>query len=111
MTALALAGGSFRGCPVPSATATRRAFAVAAAKKPKKKPHKVIRQLWSKDNHGKFQTYGHNSVATVRGTEWITQDRCDGTLTRVIQGTVTVRNNKTHRTVTITAGHSYLARR
>ena len=69
-----------------------------------------MRQLWSKDNHGKFQTHGHNSVATVRGTEWLTQDRCDGTLTHVIKGTVSIRPRGAHHNITITAGQSYLAR-
>jgi hypothetical protein len=51
------------------------------------------------------------SPLMVRGTEWFTNDRCDGTLTHVIRGTVFVGNDKTHRTVTIIPGHSHLARR
>jgi len=70
-----------------------------------------VRSLWSKDSHGQFQTYGHDSVATVRGTEWVTEDRCDGTLTRVVRGVVSVRARGARRPVTVTAGHSYLARR
>ena len=80
LTQLILAGGSFAACPVPGNTA--HASAAGTAHKKTKSNH-VVRQLWSKDNHGQFQTHGHNSVATVRGTEWITQDRCDGTLTHV----------------------------
>jgi hypothetical protein len=60
--------------------------------------------------HGAFRTRGHYSAATVRGTAWDTVDRCDGTLTRVRRGSVSVRDFVHHHTVTVTAGHSYLAR-
>lgn len=106
LTHIGLAGGNFAACP--AAGKTHRAAAHTATAKAK--PGHVVRQLWSKDNHGKFQTYGHNSVATVRGTEWVTQDRCDGTLTHVIQGVVAVHPRGTHKTILITAGHSYLAK-
>jgi hypothetical protein len=38
--------------------------------------------------HGHFRTIGRYSAATVRGTEWQTIDRCDGTLTVDTQGDV-----------------------
>jgi hypothetical protein len=46
----------------------------------------------------------------VRGTRWVTVDRCDGTLTRVTEGAVSVRDKVRHRTVLVRAGHSYLAK-
>jgi hypothetical protein len=80
----------------------------ATADKSKKRKRKR-RALWGRDNGGAFRTRGGNSVATVRGTAWYTEDRCDGTLTRVSQGSVTVRDLVNHRTVIVRAGHSYLA--
>jgi hypothetical protein len=68
------------------------------------------RALWGSDNHGRFRTRGSNSVATVRGTRWYMTDRCDGTLTRVTEGAVAVRNLHTGVTVVVHAGHSNLAR-
>ena len=53
---------------------------------------------------------GSNSVATVRGTAWYVEDRCDGTLTRVSKGSVSVRELHRKRTVIVNAGKSYLAR-
>jgi hypothetical protein len=50
-------------------------------------------------------------VATVRGTTWFTQDRCGGTLTRVTEGAVVVRNSHSDRRVLVKAGGSYLARK
>ena len=38
------------------------------------------------------------------------RDRCDGTLTRVTSGEVKVRDFNRGKTVTLTAGESYLAR-
>jgi streptogramin lyase len=67
--------------------------------------------LWAKDNHGQYSTRGQNSVATVRGTYWETTNRCDGTLTTVKQGLVSVRDLHRHRSVLVRAGHSYLAKR
>jgi hypothetical protein len=79
----------------------------ATTDKTKKKKHR--RALWGRDNGGAFRTRGGNSVATVRGTSWFTEDRCDGTLTRVSQGSVSVRDLVNNRTVIVRAGHSYLA--
>jgi hypothetical protein len=72
---------------------------------------KKSRSLWGRDHGGRFRTHGASSVATVRGTRWLTKDTCAGTLTRVTQGVVSVRDLRRHRTVTVRAGRSYLARR
>jgi hypothetical protein len=64
----------------PLAPCRRHAHAAAvAAKKPK------TRKLWG-SGHGSFRTKGQYSAATVRGTEWLVQDSCAGTLTRVAHG-------------------------
>jgi hypothetical protein len=81
----------------------------AAAVSKKKGPHAVLGNLWG-NGKGKFRTNGKYSSATVRGTIWLTTDRCDGTLTTVKRGTVSVRDLRRHKTVTVKAGHSYLAR-
>ena len=75
----------------------------AAASKTKK------RHLWG-DGKGKFRTAGKYSSDTVRGTKWLVQDSCAGTLTRVVRGNVQVRDNVKHKTVTVHAGRSYLAK-
>jgi hypothetical protein len=81
----------------------------AAAADKKKGPKAVLGQLWG-NGKGRFRTDGKYSSATVRGTIWLVQDRCEGTLTKVRRGTVQVRDFKRKRTVTVKAGHSYLAR-
>ena len=69
----------------------------------------MLGKLWG-SGKGKFRTSGKYASATVRGTVWLTQDECDGTLIRVKRGTVQVRDLTRHKTVTVKAGHSYLAR-
>ncbi len=83
-----------------------KSAAFAAAKK-KAKPK--TRKLWG-SGHGSFRTKGQYSAATVRGTKWLVQDSCAGTLTRVAQGVVSVRDNVRHKTITLRAGKKYLAR-
>jgi hypothetical protein len=60
--------------------------------------------------HGRFRTRGRFSATTVRGTEWDTIERCDGTLTRVHRGVVVVHDLRLGKDVTVRAGASYLAR-
>jgi len=97
VTEIRLRGGSYARC---------NAHTLSADGKPR-----VIRRLWGRDRGGRFRTHGHNSVATVRGTRWLTEDRCDGTLTRVSEGAVDVRARRGGRRVLLRAGDSFLARR
>ncbi len=84
--------------------ASTRAVTGQAAKKAK-----VVARLWG-NGKGRFRTTGRSSAATVRGTIWLTEERCDGTLTRVTRGVVSVRDLVARRTVRVRAGSSYLAR-
>jgi hypothetical protein len=99
MTTLALRGGRFASC---GAGASSR---IGAGRR------RVVRRLWARDRRGRFRTHGHNSVATARGTAWVTKDRCDGTLTVVKAGAVSVRDKRRGKTVLVEAGERYLARR
>jgi len=94
-------------CPRVRPGAKTSARAAAAQTKTKKRK----RQLWARDKGGRFRTHGKNSVATVRGTSWVTTDTCAGTRTTVREGAVSVRDKHRHRTVLVRAGKSYLARR
>lgn len=92
---LRLVFGDFSVCSLPS---------FAAADKNKR----PVRRLWG-SGKGKFRTRGKYSSATVRGTIWKTEDRCDGTLTQVQEGSVTVRDFGRKRDFVVRAGKSYLA--
>jgi hypothetical protein len=88
----------------PKLSCPKAKNASASAKKPKS------RKLWG-DGKGQFRTRGNFSSATVRGTKWVVIDRCDGTLTRVVRGVVTVRDTVRGKTVIVRAGKQYLARK
>jgi hypothetical protein len=98
---LKLVGGDFGLCVKGFRTSSS-----LGAKKPP--PKTVVRRLFAKGN-GSFQTRGQYSSATVRGTAWETDDRCDGTWTRVSQGVVTVLDFRKKKTVRVGAGQTYLA--
>jgi hypothetical protein len=100
MTELHLKGGSFAACRPTAKTVAR-----AAGKR-----RKPVRRLWGKDKGGRFRTHGRDSVATVRGTTWTVADRCDGTVTRVSEGAVMVRDRHTGRRTLVRAGQRHFAR-
>lgn len=96
ITTLALAGA------LPDCTKGARAAATTRKRK--------SRHLWG-DGTGRFRTSGRFASATVRGTRWVVSDRCDGTLIRVVRGSVTVRDRVRNKTVVIREGEQYLVRR
>ena len=98
LTELRLKGASFKPC-----RASKGAEVSAARSK------RTIRRLRSKAK-GRFRTRGRYSAATVRGTSWLTADRCDGTLTKVTHGKVAVRDFRRRKTILVKAGKRHLAR-
>lgn len=90
-----LAGGNTSACRAPNVGLVQHS----------RPPHRVLRLLWASGS-GKFKTVGRYSAATVLGTRWLTEDFCDGTLVRVVQGVVVVKDLATRATVTVHAGHS-----
>jgi hypothetical protein len=73
--------------------------------------HKVVRRLRAVTARGRWQTVARRSTAGVtRPASWITQDRCDGTLTVVRRGATTVHPTHGHAG-TLRAGHRRLVAR
>jgi hypothetical protein len=70
LTDLTLTGGDFSVCK-----------AARAAGKPLSAAAKRRRRLFGRA-HGRFRSRGRSSSATVSGTDWLTEDRCDGTVTQ-----------------------------
>ena len=71
----------------------------SAAKKARKRRH-----VWGQDSGGRFETHGKDSVATVRGTKWLTTDTCAGTVVKVYEGAVSVRPRAGGKAVLVKAG-------
>jgi hypothetical protein len=101
ITELRLVGGNFAVCKK-----AKRAAALIAGKIPKSKS---IRHLWG-NGSGLFRTKGRFASATIRGTKWLTDDRCDGTLVRVAKGAVTVRDLVKKKSFPLKAPKRYLAK-
>ena len=100
ITDLFMRGGDFSQC---RAAATGRTAGASASRR------RVVRRLWG-SGHGRFRTHGRFSAASVRGTIWMTEDRCDGTLIAVKRGKVLVRDKVRHRYIYVRSGQHYLAR-
>jgi hypothetical protein len=96
---LTLVGGNFKGCP--------RAPKPQLAKGPS--PNRSVRHLWGSGN-GNFRTVGRFSAASLRGTTWLTDDKCGATLTRVTKGSVSVRDFVRRKTIVIKSPGRYLAK-
>lgn len=94
---MTLVGGNFKGCP--------RAPKAQLSGKGKTRS---VRHLWG-SGMGSFRTAGRFSAASVRGTKWLTDDKCNATLTRVKQGAVSVRDFVRKKTVVVKAPGHYLA--
>ena len=76
LTELTLEGGDFGGCQAVA----KRDYDVFAAASSR-------RRLWGRGK-GRFRTRGRNGTATVRGTTWLTEDLCEGTMTTARSGEV-----------------------
>ena len=127
ITRLKLSGGSFKNCTRNVAEGEPRGtsglawqakpessalLAVAAsAKGTRKRSKRRVRKLWG-DGRGRFRTRGRYGAATVRGTKWLTRDRCDGTKVRVLEGRVSVKDvvRPNRRPELVRAGESALVR-
>jgi hypothetical protein len=101
VTNLRLYGGNFGICRGRHSSSTQSLAGMAKSKKP-------VRRVWG-NGKGRFSTQGRYSSATVRRTKWLTQDQCNGTLTRVLRGIVLVHVFRNGKNVRVPAGHSYLA--
>ncbi|HEX5910605.1 MAG TPA: hypothetical protein VFY44_08940 [Thermoleophilaceae bacterium] len=88
-------------------TSCKRARKGTAATTARRKRGK---RLFGRDRGGRFRTHGRNSHATVRGTRWSVEDTCKGTITRVSEGAVVVRDFAKRKSVLVKAGKRYIAR-
>ncbi|MGH3118677.1 MAG: hypothetical protein ACRDQ2_16500 [Gaiellales bacterium] len=94
---LRLTGGDFKAC------ATRAAQS-------RVKTAKTVRRLWAKGS-GRFRTRGRYASAAIRGTDWLTADRCGSTFVKTRQGVVSVLDLLLKKTVLVKAGQGYVAKK
>jgi hypothetical protein len=104
LTTMALVDGAFPGAPSFASCRAGGARAKAALSS------RTLQLLHGKDRGGRFGSRGRYAAATARGTSWTIADRCDGTLTRVQRGIVSVLDFATHKTTLLHAGQSHLVK-
>ena len=113
-----LTGGNFSVCPTARERShiARAGIATArvgsspeTASAASASGNHVVRKLWA-NAHGKFSTKGNYAAGAVQGTEWLTEDLCDGTYIKVTRDKVAVTNLVNHHRVEVTTGHHYLAK-
>jgi CSLREA domain-containing protein len=99
-------------CPAPKQKKSKgkggspRAFASSVSLRPS---GRTSGKLWG-SGHGNFRTEGHAGSATVEGTIWLVEDRCNGTtFFRTRRGIVRVRDFILHKALPLPAGKSYVA--
>jgi hypothetical protein len=105
LATLTIVENAFKGAPSYS-QCTKHGAADAIAAKASSKTLQLLRS----SAKGKFSTKGKYSAATVLGTKWTVADRCDGTLTHDQTDSVKVTDFVHHKTITLHAGQSYLAK-
>jgi hypothetical protein len=89
LTDLTLSGGDFSVCNKAAAAGAP----ITEAKRNRR------RRLFGRA-HGRFRSRGRSSSATVKGTTWLTEDRCNGTVTQ--------NKSKTAKSKVETATHDRL---
>jgi hypothetical protein len=107
-----LAAGIFKirqaraaGAPTDLVLATPAGLARACA--PGRRPPKkgIVRTLSVTTPKGVFRTVAAKGIVTGSNAAWTTTDRCDGTLTKVAKGRVSIKAGR--RTIQVRAGHRY----
>ena len=105
LSTLALVEGTFKGAPTyrtcnahPAGDQTAHAALSS----------RILQTLRARAS-GRYRTRGRYSAGTVRGTQWTTSDRCNGTLIAVQVHSVLVADFVQQGLVLVPAGHSYLA--
>jgi hypothetical protein len=111
LTTLTLLEGDFPGGPTfDSCNPGTTAGASDGRARTAQSGSAVLQTLHVRDQGGSFATRGAYSITTARaaGTVWDTVDRCDGTLTIVRRGTVTVADLRLGQPNVVRAGQRYL---
>jgi uncharacterized repeat protein (TIGR01451 family) len=98
-----LVGGNFgQQCSTKNRSLAALGSTSAQAKKP------PVRRPWGKGK-GRFRTRGRYASGEVRGTNWVTEDFCDGTRVHVVTGIVQVWDFVLKRLTLVHPGESYFA--
>jgi hypothetical protein len=81
----------------------------AAAASSKSQHASKSRKLWVSDKGGSWGAEGRYVSTTVEGTRWLIADACQRSRVKVAAGIVAVHDLVSKQTVSVSAGHEYVA--
>jgi len=93
-----------------STTLTMPRRRCAGRRSPNALPPEARLRVATDRRRGRWRVKGRHSIAAAVGTEWVTLESCSRTVTVVRRGRVRVFDRAKRRTVTVRAGHRYVAK-
>jgi hypothetical protein len=112
LTTMDLLDGDFAGAPTSRSCVAKPIYPIPGPSARIVHPSSVVLQTLharAQDGHFRARARYSESTAGRSGAVWDTIERCDGTLTVVHRGTVSVFDRRRRRTVVVHAGSRYLA--
>jgi Ca2+-binding RTX toxin-like protein len=101
--------GQSSGRRVTTTLTVRRPRCAGRRRSPSALPPEARLGVATDRRRGRWRVKGKHSIAAAIGTDWVTLEGCSRTVTVVRRGRVRVFDRAKRRTVTVTAGHRYVA--
>jgi hypothetical protein len=102
--------GQSSGRRVTTTLTVRRTRCAGRRRSPNALPPEARLSVATDRRRGRWRVKGKHSIAAAVGTDWVTLEGCSRTVTVVRRGRVRVFDRVKRRTVTVRAGHRYVAR-
>jgi hypothetical protein len=102
--------GQSSGRRVTTTLTVRRPRCAGRRRSPNALPPEARLRVATDRRRGRWRVKGKHSIAAAVGTDWVTLEGCSRTVTVVRRGRVQVFDRVKRRTVTVRAGHRYVAR-
>jgi Ca2+-binding RTX toxin-like protein len=101
--------GQSSGRRVTTTLTVRRTRCAGRRRSPNALPPEARLRVATDRRRGRWRVKGKHSIAAAVGTDWVTLEGCSRTVTVVRRGRVQVFDRVKRRTVTVRAGHRYVA--
>lgn len=110
LSGTAVTVGQSSGRRVATTLTVRRPTCAGGIRSPNALPPEARLRVATDRRRGRWRVKGKHSIAAAVGTDWVTLEGCSRTVTVVRRGRVQVFDRVKRRTVTVRAGHRYVAR-
>jgi hypothetical protein len=110
LSGAAVTVGQSSGRRVATTLTVKRPQCAGRRRSPHALPPEARLRVATDRRRGRWRVKGKHSIAAAVGTDWVTLESCSRTVTVVRRGRVRVFDRIKRRTVTVSAGHRYVAR-